>query len=499
MFPNISGEKERRHFVIVDPYSSGFYLVQEFRQQGVPLIGVQSSKNLADFWLQQYDESLFVRTIRHESMEKTLGILKEYNVVGCIPGCEPGVYLSEDIQEGLQLPNRNGAETKNWRRHKYHQTERLHECGIRGIRQTFAANAEECLAWQKQWNKWPIIVKPAESGGTDGVFWCHNAEDCRTAFDTECHKMNVNGVVNNKLLCQEFLDGPEYVIDAVSYEGQHVVSGMWVYEKIHNSETKAISYCYARFIESTGEIQEKIIRYIFEVLTVLGIKYGPTHSEVIITPDGEPCLVESGARMHGLKGPKMTELATGMGTHELVVDVYAHEGRIFKDLVKRDYRYVVKKYAFETMFNNSMKKGTLKRDLNVEVLKKCDSCIDAVGLIKKGQNLIITRDLGSAPGYMLNVHSSLEKCFADIQFLRDLESSGEFYPTEEDGTASGSTDVEEQDIESSDLSFLSRKMSFDMSPCSPLCASPRRRGCGSPSSLSAQLEVIEFKLEGLDD
>ena len=32
--------------------------------------------------------------------------------------------------------------------------------------------------------------------------------------------------------------------------------------------------------------------------------------------------MEVGARMHGLKGPKMTELATGFGMHELAVDVF---------------------------------------------------------------------------------------------------------------------------------------------------------------------------------
>ena len=63
-------------------------------------------------------------------------------------------------------------------------------------------------------NMWPIIVKPAMSGGTDGVFWCHSFEDVEAAFASECGKVNVNGELNDCLLAQEFLDGIEYIVQA---------------------------------------------------------------------------------------------------------------------------------------------------------------------------------------------------------------------------------------------------------------------------------------------
>jgi len=432
-------EKQLEHFVIVDPYSSGIFLVEEFQKQGCRLIGIQSSQDLADFWLRQFDESLFVHTIKHESLEKTIKSLKEYNVVACVSGSEPGGYLSEDIQEELKLEKRNGAEHKDWRRHKFHQQRRLRDCGLRSIRQTFAATVEECLEWQKQWNKWPIIIKPAESGGTDGVYWCHNEEDCRVAFRNECNKLNINGAFNDHLLCQEFLDGTEYIVDCVSNEGKHVLQGIWEYEKIHDPKKRSISYLCVKLMSSTGEVQDKLTNYTFQALAALEINYGPSHSEVIIV-DGEPCLVETGARMQGLKGPKMMEYATGLGVSELVVDVYAHGGHLFNELYERDYRYFIKKAAAFTFLNNTTKDGILAEDVDLRAIKNLPSVLDASIKVRKGDMLECTRDINTSPGLVIHVHPRMEQIIADTKALRMFENRDGFYLLE--------TDLNQNDAES---------------------------------------------------
>jgi biotin carboxylase len=331
---NPSEVQRQKVVVVVDPYSSGKYLLQELQQQQWPMVGIQSSQDLADFWLAQFDASLFVKSIQHNTFEDTLAALSEFDIAAVLPGSEPGVLLAEDLQDHFKLPC-NGADTKDWRRDKHAMQERLREVGtVRAIKQLYSNDVDEILRWQTQWGKWPVIVKPAMSGGTDGVYWCHSEEDVRQAHAAECGKMNVNGVVNDKLLVQEYLDGLEYIVDCVSSEGRHIVSGIWVYKKTKNAVTKSISYEYARLLESTGKEQDALIAYTFEVLNALNIKHGPSHTEVIITDDG-PCLVETGARMHGLKGPKMTEYGTGIGTHELVVDVAVNNSRIFRDLFEK--------------------------------------------------------------------------------------------------------------------------------------------------------------------
>ena len=48
----------------------------------------------------------------------------------------------------------------------------------------FSSNVDEVLEWQQKENKgvWPIIVKPATSGGQDGVACCSSPKEVQEAF-----------------------------------------------------------------------------------------------------------------------------------------------------------------------------------------------------------------------------------------------------------------------------------------------------------------------------
>jgi biotin carboxylase len=435
------------------------------------MVGIQSSQDLASFWLEQYDASLFVKTIKHESLSSTLAALVEFKVEAVMAGSEPGVLLTEDLQDALSLPG-NGAATKEWRRDKYAMQERLRELGIRAVHQLYSSDLDEILAWQAQWGKWPIIVKPSMSGGTDGVYWCHSTADVKRAFDAECGKRNVNGVVNEKLLVQEFLDGLEYIVDAVSHNGQHVLSGIWVYKKVKDPATSSISYEYARLLSSTGEEQDVLVEYVWKVLEALSIKHGPSHTEVIITSDG-PCLVETGARMHGCKGPKLLEMATGVGTHELAVDVAVNNARVFNDLYSKSSRYTVKKWAFETFFRNAHAEGTLANDLDVPEIRNLASFVDVFPSVRAGEELKITRDIATSPGIVLQVHPVLSVVEADVEKIRELEKT-KLYKTSSIQSSPGSP-----------KGFVRQ--------VSPFVMSPKHEG-PAPENGRA-----EFSLDGLDD
>ena len=106
-----SADKKQKVIVVVDPYSSGKYLVQELLEQCWKLVAIQSSLDLADFWLEQLEKDSFIETFVHETMEKTLEMLSKYDIQGVTPGSEPGVFLAEDLGEEMKMEKRNGGET----------------------------------------------------------------------------------------------------------------------------------------------------------------------------------------------------------------------------------------------------------------------------------------------------------------------------------------------------------------------------------------------------
>ena len=52
--------------------------------------------------------------------------------------------------------------------------------------------------------------------------------------------------------------------------------------------------------------------------------------------------------MHGLKGPKLIEVATGIGTHELLADITVDGARLFEQLYSTKHTYWMKKHVCET-------------------------------------------------------------------------------------------------------------------------------------------------------
>ena len=75
--------------------------------------------------------------------------------------------------------------------------------------------------------RFPIIIKPAESAGSYGVKLCHNA------FEAEAHfhqlSWQLQGRRNREVLLQEYLRGRQYVVDHVSRDGVHKTTMVWVF------------------------------------------------------------------------------------------------------------------------------------------------------------------------------------------------------------------------------------------------------------------------------
>merc|ERR1711920_926292 len=96
------------------------------------------------------------------------------------------------------------------------------------------------------------------------------------------------------------------------------------------------------------------------------------------------------------------------------------------------------------------------------------SVMDVIPSIQPGEQLQITRDLATAPGVILQVHASLDTCFADIQRIRNLEATSLYQLAE----------------------FGSPKGSPKMMPASPMVMSPQRRKMSLDND-----EECDFELE----
>ena len=219
-------DASREVVVIIDPYSTGCCIAEEVLKRGYKVIAL---------WTKGFSEDMkthvpvsvgnlnYVAQVEEaDDLEDTVKALYtaagQFRVVAVIAGGEAGVDLTDALSERINVRS-NGTAIPN-KRDKKLQQELIKKAGLRSVRQAGSDVFAEVEPFLNR-EPYPVVLKPNESAGSDGVKLCHNLEDAREHFDLLMKSQMVNGGECPAVLCQEFLRGKEYVVDHVSRGGVH--------------------------------------------------------------------------------------------------------------------------------------------------------------------------------------------------------------------------------------------------------------------------------------
>jgi biotin carboxylase len=238
----------------------------------------------------------------------------------------------------------------------------------------------------------------------------------------------VNGGDCAAVLCQEFLRGKEYVVDHVSRDGEHKTVMVWVYDKrpVHGS-----AFVYFGCIPVDSESQEAkiLIPYVRGVLDALELQNGPSHCEIMMTPDG-PCLVEMNCRAHGGDGnwrPLCLALTGRYSQVEATVDAY---------LDKREFSQLPDKppspfrAAGQEVILVSYSRGVVKATPGFEEIKSLQSFVYLETGVKPGSFVDYTVDLFTGTGSAILMHHDEEVLKADVRRIREMEKENQLFTYE---------------------------------------------------------------------
>ena len=410
--------------VIVDPYSTGCLVAQEIHRRGYQLICLWSLGFSEDMkthvplscehleYFAVIDEKQTLEDTKTHVL-KTAGSLK---VIGCIAGGEAGVDLADALSEALGVRT-NGTDIPN-RRDKKIQQELTKAAGLRSVRQAGGDDFEDVEPFLKT-ESYPIVVKPIESAGSDGVKLCQNFDEAKEHFELLMKSQMVNGGECPAVLCQEFLQGKEYVVDHVSRDGVHKTCMVWVYDKrpVNNA---AFVYFGCVPVASDSPEAKILIPYMRGVLDAIGFKNGPSHGEVIITKDG-PCLVEMNCRAHGGDGnwrPLCRALTGGYSQVEATADALLDEDAFDKIPDKPPCPF---KVSGQEVILVSFSQGKVMSTPGYDVIRQLPSFVFLETGIKKGSDVDYTIDLFTGIGSVILVHEDEKVLKKDIDFIRYME------------------------------------------------------------------------------
>jgi biotin carboxylase len=358
-------------------------------------------------------------------------------IVACLAGGEAGVDLADALSEAMTLRT-NGTQIPN-KRDKKIQQELIKKRGLRSVRQSCGSKFEEVEHFLKT-QPFPLVLKPVESAGSDGVKLCHSFEDAKEHFHLLMKSQMVNGGACGAVLCQEFLRGREYVVDHVSRDGKHKTMMVWVYDKRPANGSQFVYFGCVPIDVNSPEARI-LIPYVRRVLDSLDIKNGPSHAEVMMSNDG-PCLVEMNCRAHGGDGNWRSlevSLNGGYSQVESTVDSFL-DSRQF--MVTPDKPPSPFKASGQEVILVSYARGKVKATPGFEVIKNLPSFVYLETGVQPGSMVDYTVDLFTGIGSAILMHHDPEVVMQDVKRIREMETNNELFEFEYGNTffRSGSMD-----------------------------------------------------------
>ena len=167
------------------------------------------------------------------------------------------------------------------------------------------------------WN-FPLIIKPVDSYSSRGVYKVNSLEDLKARY-SEAVRFSSTGQV----LVEEFLEGPEVSVEAVTYQGKtHIVQ---ITDKVITPYPNTVELAHYQPSLLEADQQQSIEQVVRDAIKALGIDYSGSHAELKLTPQG-PKMIEIGARLGGdYISSYLTTLSTGVDMNRAIAQIAVGE------------------------------------------------------------------------------------------------------------------------------------------------------------------------------
>jgi len=262
-------------------------------------------------------------------------------------------------------------------------------------------------------------VKPVASAGADGVTFCANRSEVIRAAEAVLGKKNKLGDVNDAVVLQEKISGQQYIVNAVSIGGRHYISEIWRDDKIHVPGASLI--CDREILLSPGTpLTDALEDYVIRCLDALGVREGPSHSELFKTDGGDLVLIETAARMQGTIDHEAVIEATGHSHVTLTALRYADPDSFSKLLGARYAR----RSHLHCITLCAQRSGIVKDNRSLHYLSALKSFRSLMHTPQKGEPIYRTVDLFTNSGIVYLANENEKILEFEYQFIRRLESSG---------------------------------------------------------------------------
>lgn len=213
---------------------------------------------------------------------------------------DPGLEVSGRINDLYGLGG-TSFEASHLLRNKWAMRQRLAGSGVPSAGAMLVDGRDSLLRFGDSYG-YPFILKPADLFGGLGVRKVHDPIEADAAWNQLLNWQESGmgkgppGLVQlGHFIMEEYIDGPEYSVEAFSFAGRHVVVA--VTEKMVDDRYFAeVGHVVPARVETA--VEREIVSTVTRFLDVIGVADGPTHTEIRVGPQG-PVIIESHNRAGG--------------------------------------------------------------------------------------------------------------------------------------------------------------------------------------------------------
>lgn len=328
--------------VIIDPFSSCDYIYERLKKTGLyTLVLISNCEYINLDKIKSYDYDFFeVVSDSDDACDKVSHFLQSnnYDVEYILNGSDDSSYIAEELIKQFIPEYKNGPNAL-LRTQKFEMIEFLRHKRLSSQNQLVISRENYLNQRDKIRDfNFPIIVKPYRYGSSSaGVYLYNNVSKIEASIFDQQHY--ISGKKFESYIVQEFLQGDEYIVDSVSFKGEHIVTAIFKYEKAITNNRDSF-FTGSSIIDPVNHVSKKIIQKIKEVFCALEIFNGVNHTEVILKNNGDIEIIEINPRLAG-----------GSGSLLLMSQVYLGYGRdqysvLFEKLGINVDAHCYKKYKF---------------------------------------------------------------------------------------------------------------------------------------------------------
>lgn len=244
---------------------------------------------------------------------------------------------------------------------------------------------EEIRAEKLQDFDYPLIIKPSDSHSSRGVYRVTNYNEL-LLHESETRRFSSD----RSLLIEEFVEGPELSVEAITYKGKTTI--IQYTEKIITHYPHTVELGHIQPAELTETDKESIFRFVDKAIRALGIKNSATHSELKLTEKG-PVMIEIGARLGGdFISSYLTLASTGINMDEEAINIALGKEPV---LIRKNEAYSFIKYLELPVGKRVIKVNNWKPLMNSEEL------VYASISIKEGEKVPLITDSAKRAGFII--------------------------------------------------------------------------------------------------